>query len=31
MIQSLHFNCDRYIRLQIEDLNYRQSSQTEHY
>jgi len=30
MIQNLHINCDRYIRLQMEGKDYRESSQKEH-
>ncbi len=31
MIKTLHLNCDRYIRLQMENSDYRQNSQKEHY
>jgi DNA-binding GntR family transcriptional regulator len=31
MIRTLHVNVDRYVRLQMQELNYRDRSQAEHY
>jgi DNA-binding GntR family transcriptional regulator len=31
MIKNLHVNIDRYVRLQIEKMNYQEKSQKEHY